>query len=140
MNRLKSTKNLKRTDLALGVSVFIVTLLFVALGTRAAISEAAAVHGDLRRKQGCTAAMAVEASRLLQVTIFSTLHKNVKDLEFSTLLPNVATIAVEVDAAIEAADAAVHCRVGRRSLLFRSIASAAISFLSVCGSKRSPPA
>jgi hypothetical protein len=33
--------------------------------TKAPISEAAAVHGDLRRKQGYTVAMAVEESRLL---------------------------------------------------------------------------
>src|ERR1700685_2976006 len=29
-------------------------------GTRAPISEAAAIHGDLRRERGCTVAMAVE--------------------------------------------------------------------------------
>jgi len=69
--------------------------------TKAPISEAAAVHGDLRRKQGYTVAMAVEESRLLQVSIFSTLHKNVKNLEFSTLLPNVVTIADEVDAQLK---------------------------------------
>src|ERR1700682_354629 len=46
--------------------------------TKAPISKAAAEHGDLRRKQGYTVAMAVEESRLLQVTIFSTLHKNGK--------------------------------------------------------------
>src|ERR1700694_837604 len=47
-------------------------------GTKAPISEAAAIHGDLRRKQGYTVAMAVEESRLLQVSIFSMLHKDVK--------------------------------------------------------------
>src|ERR1700687_2620791 len=70
-------------------------------GTKAPISEAAAVHGDLRRKQGYTVAMAVEESRLLQVSIFTSLHKNVKHLEFSTLLPNVVTIADEVDAQLK---------------------------------------
>jgi len=45
--------------------------------------------------------MAVEESRLLQVTIFSTLHKNVKNLEFSSLLPDVVTIADEVDAQLK---------------------------------------
>ncbi|PYT89745.1 MAG: hypothetical protein DMG41_07720 [Acidobacteria bacterium] len=50
---------------------------------------------DLRRKQGYTVAMAVEESRLLQVTIFSTLHKNTNNLEFSALLPAVITIADE---------------------------------------------
>src|ERR1700675_3089506 len=70
-------------------------------GTKAPISEAAAVHGDLRRKQGYTVAMAVEESRLLQVCIFTMLHKNVKNLEFSTVLPNVVTIADEVDAQLK---------------------------------------
>jgi hypothetical protein len=69
--------------------------------TKAPISKAAAEHGDLRRKQGYTAAMAVEESRLLQVTIFSMLHKNVQNLEFSMLLPDVVTIADEVDAQLK---------------------------------------
>lgn len=69
--------------------------------TKAPVSIAAAEHGDLRRKQGYTVAMAVEESRLLQVTIFSTLHKNAKKLEFSLLLPNVVTIADEVDAQLK---------------------------------------
>jgi hypothetical protein len=70
-------------------------------GSKAPISEAAGVHGDLRRKQGYTVAMAVEESRLLQVSIFSMLHKDVKRLEFSTLLPDVVTIADEVDAQLK---------------------------------------
>jgi len=45
--------------------------------------------------------MAMEESRLLQVTIFSTLHTNVNSLEFSALLPDVMTIADEVDAQLE---------------------------------------
>ena len=70
-------------------------------GSKAPISKAAAVHGDLRRKQGYTVAMAVEESRLLQVSIFSTLHNNVKHLEFSLLLPDIVTIADEVDAQLK---------------------------------------
>jgi hypothetical protein len=70
-------------------------------GTKAPISEAAGIHGDLRRKQGYSVAMAVEESRLLQVSIFTMLHKNVKKLEFSTLLPNIVTIADEVDAQLK---------------------------------------
>jgi hypothetical protein len=69
--------------------------------TKAPISKAAADHGDLRRKQGYTVAMAVEESRLLQVSIFTTLHNNVKHLEFSQLLPDVVTIADEVDAQLK---------------------------------------
>jgi hypothetical protein len=70
-------------------------------GSKAPISVAAGFHGDLRRKQGYTVAMAVEESRLLQVTIFSILHKDVKRLDFSTLLPDVVTIADEVDAQLK---------------------------------------
>ena len=70
-------------------------------GTKAPISKAAAEHGDLRCQQVYTVAMVVEESRLLQVTIFSTLHKNVKNLEFSSLLPDVVTIANEVDAQLK---------------------------------------
>jgi hypothetical protein len=70
-------------------------------GTKAPISKAAADHGDLRRKQGYTVAMMVEESRLLQVSIFTTLHQNVTQLEFSSLLPDVVTIADEVDAQLK---------------------------------------
>jgi hypothetical protein len=70
-------------------------------GTKAPISRAAADHGDLRREQGYTVAMMVEESRLLQVSIFTTLHENVKQLEFSALLPDVVTIADEVDAQLK---------------------------------------
>jgi hypothetical protein len=66
--------------------------------TKAPISKAAGPHANLRCKQGYTVAMLVEESRLLQVTIFSTLHKNTNALEFSKLLPDVVTIADEVDA------------------------------------------
>jgi hypothetical protein len=65
---------------------------------KAVISEAAADHGELRHKQGYPVEMLIEESRLLQVSIFTTLHNNVKNLEFSTLLPDVVTIADEVDA------------------------------------------
>ena len=70
-------------------------------GTKAPISEAASVHGNLRRKQGYPVEMLIEESRLLQVCIFTMLHKNVKNLEFSTVLPNVVTIADEVDAQLK---------------------------------------
>jgi hypothetical protein len=70
-------------------------------GSKAPISKVAAEHGELRRKQGYTVAMMVEESRLLQVTIFSTLHKNVRNLEFSLLLPDIVTIADEVDAQLK---------------------------------------
>jgi RsbRD-like negative regulator of sigma factor len=70
-------------------------------GTKAPISEVASHHGDLRYAQGYTIAMTVEESRLLQVSIFSTLHKYQRHLEFSKVLPDVATIADEVDAQLK---------------------------------------
>jgi hypothetical protein len=66
-------------------------------GAKVPVSTAAADHGDLRRKQGYTVAMAVQESRLLQVSIFSMLHKDVKRLDINKLLPDVVTIADEVD-------------------------------------------
>ncbi|MHB8616534.1 MAG: hypothetical protein ACYC93_10735 [Candidatus Acidiferrales bacterium] len=65
---------------------------------KAPISAAAGHHGDLRRKQGYTVADVVNESRLLQVCIFTTLHKNAKHIEFGKLLPDIVTIADEVDA------------------------------------------
>jgi hypothetical protein len=70
-------------------------------GTKAAISEAASHHGDLRATQGYTVAMAVEESRLLQVSIFSTLHRSQELLDFASVLPAVVTIADEVDAQLK---------------------------------------
>ena len=79
----------------------VVARLRLDAGSKAPISTAAAEHGDLRYKQGYTVAMMVEESRLLQVSIFTTLHQNVKHLEFSALLPDVVTIADEVDAQLK---------------------------------------
>ena len=45
--------------------------------------------------------MVVDESRILQVSIFSTLHKNEHRVEFSKLLPDVVTIADEVDAQLK---------------------------------------
>ena len=66
--------------------------------TGAAISEAAIAHGKLRYQQGYTPAMLVHESRILQVTLFGTLQNNLSLLDFSLLLPDVMTIADEVDA------------------------------------------
>ncbi len=64
----------------------------------AAISEAAIAHGKLRFQQGYTPAMLMHESRILQVTLFGTLQNNLSLLDFSLLLPDVMTIADEVDA------------------------------------------
>ena len=60
-------------------------------------SAAAFAHGKMRRSQGYTPAMLVHDSRILQVTLFGTLQKNLSALDFSLLLPDVMTIADEVD-------------------------------------------
>ncbi len=60
-------------------------------------SQSAAAHGQLRYLQGYTPAMLVHESRILQVTIFGTLQSNLNHLDFSLLLPDVMTIADEVD-------------------------------------------
>jgi len=67
------------------------------LGTRALVSPAAKKHGIMRREQGYTAAMMVEESRMLQVSIFQTLQNNLQKIDFSQLLVGVMAIADEVD-------------------------------------------
>ena len=79
----------------------VVARLRLRAGIKAPVSKAAAEHGELRHKQGYTVAMAVQESRLLQVSIFSTLHKSVERLKMSLLLSDVATIADEVDAQLK---------------------------------------
>jgi hypothetical protein len=64
----------------------------------AVASPAAIEHGKLRRKQGYSSGMLIHESRILQVAIFGTLHKNLSTLDFSLLLPDVMIIADEVDA------------------------------------------
>jgi DNA-binding response OmpR family regulator len=60
-------------------------------------SEAAVAHGKMRRSQGYTPGMLVHDSRILQVTLFETLQNNLSRLDFSLLLPDIMTIADEVD-------------------------------------------
>jgi hypothetical protein len=67
------------------------------LGSRALRSLAAGAHGRLRRDQGYSPAMIVEESRMLQVSIFETLQKNLEDTEPGVLLLHVMAIADEVD-------------------------------------------
>jgi len=70
---------------------------------KAAISTPARQHGDLRRQQGYTAAMVVEESRILQVSIFNTLQNNLDKVDFSNVLRDVITIADEVDSQLKQA-------------------------------------
>jgi CheY-like chemotaxis protein len=76
---------------------------FNSLGTRELQSVAAEQHGRLRYRQGYSAAMMVEESRMLQVSIFETLQKNLASIDFSILLNGVMTIADEVDSQLSQA-------------------------------------
>ena len=60
-------------------------------------SAAAVAHGKMRKLQGYTPGMLVHDSRILQVTLFEMLQSNLSALDFSLLLPDVMTIADEVD-------------------------------------------
>jgi ActR/RegA family two-component response regulator len=60
-------------------------------------SKAAQEHGRLRRRQGYSAALIVEESRMLQVSIFQILQSNLARVDFSLVLMDVMTIADEVD-------------------------------------------
>jgi DNA-binding response OmpR family regulator len=55
-------------------------------GLTAPNSIAARDHGGLRREQGYTVPMVVEESRILQVSIFRTLQRNLRSVDFSQVL------------------------------------------------------
>jgi YesN/AraC family two-component response regulator len=76
---------------------------FKELGSKELVSAAAVRHGVDRRKQGYSAAMMVEESRILQVSIFQTLQNNLANIDFSVLLIGVMTIADEVDSQLSQA-------------------------------------
>jgi CheY-like chemotaxis protein len=78
------------------------------LGTHALVSQSAGEYGLLRRRQGYSAAMLVEESRMLQVTIFETLQDNLQKVDFSLLLVGVMTIADEVDSQLAQSMASYH--------------------------------
>jgi len=67
------------------------------IGTKELKSSGAARHGIDRFRQGYTAAMLVEESRMLQVSIFNTLQSNLVNIDYSVLLIGVMTIADEID-------------------------------------------
>jgi DNA-binding response OmpR family regulator len=70
------------------------------LGTKQ-VSDGAVMHGNVRRSQGYSIPMIIEESRILQVSIFDTLQKNLKIVDFSLLLVDVMTIADEVDSQLK---------------------------------------
>jgi DNA-binding response OmpR family regulator len=70
------------------------------LGTKQ-VSNAAVEHGKVRHSQGYSIPMIVEESRILQVSIFHTLQKNLSTVDFSLLLTDVMTIADECDSQLK---------------------------------------
>jgi DNA-binding response OmpR family regulator len=76
---------------------------FKTIGSKELVSPAAAEHGLNRRQQGYTAAMLVDESRMLQVSIFHTLQKNLAGIDFSILLTEVMVIADEIDSQLSQA-------------------------------------
>jgi DNA-binding response OmpR family regulator len=65
------------------------------------VSKAAIKHGLIRKAQGYSIEMIIEESRILQVSIFDTLQKNLSSVDFSLLLHDVMTIADEVDSQLK---------------------------------------
>lgn len=76
---------------------------FKTIGSAEVVSPAAAEHGLNRRRQGYSAAMLVEESRMLQISIFHTLQKNLAQIDFSIVLTEVMTIADEIDSQLSQA-------------------------------------
>ena len=72
-------------------------------GLPAPTSMAARDHGEMRREQGYTVPMVIEESRILQVSIFTTLQRNLRSVDFSKVLMDVVTIADEVDSQLKQA-------------------------------------
>jgi len=73
------------------------------LGSRALFSMAALQHGARRRRQGYSAAMMVEESRILQVTLFQTIQKNMDRIDLSQLADSLMSIADEVNSQLSQA-------------------------------------
>jgi CheY-like chemotaxis protein len=73
------------------------------IGTKALSPTGAAEHGANRFRQGYTAAMLVEESRILQVSLFETLQKNLAFIDYTVVLLGVMTIADEVDSQLSRA-------------------------------------
>jgi CheY-like chemotaxis protein len=73
------------------------------IGSKELVSVAALGHGSNRRRQGYSAAMLVEESRMLQVCVFDTLQKNLATIDFNKVLIGVMTIADEIDSQLSQA-------------------------------------
>jgi len=95
--------NLERTGHLPKLLRDVVLRLRLDTGMAAPTSIAARDHGDMRREQGYTVPMVVEESRILQISIFRTLQRNLRSVDFSKVLLDVVTIADEVDSQLKQA-------------------------------------
>jgi CheY-like chemotaxis protein len=64
-------------------------------------TPAALAHGQYRYSQGYTAPLIVQESRLLQVSIFETIQRNLATVDFTSVLPDIMIIADEVDSQLK---------------------------------------
>jgi hypothetical protein len=60
-------------------------------------------HGISRYRQRYTAPLIVQESRLLQVSIFETIQRNLSTVDFTSVLPDIMIIANEVDSQLKQA-------------------------------------
>jgi hypothetical protein len=60
-------------------------------------SSGAVAHGRLRFRQGYTAPMIVEEARLLELSLYETIQRNLARLDFGAVIPDIMLIADEVD-------------------------------------------
>jgi hypothetical protein len=109
LRRVKKSKELNRAILTdeerAGYLPKLINDLVIRLGERNTTSEesssprseAAVAHGRMRRSQGYSLGMLVHDSRLLEVSLFEILHKNLSSVDVSLLLRDVIKIADEVD-------------------------------------------
>jgi hypothetical protein len=65
------------------------------------LCPAAVAHGQIRHRQGYTAPLIVQESRILQVCIFETVERNMATVNFPTLMADVMIVADEVDAQLK---------------------------------------
>jgi hypothetical protein len=110
-------------------------------------SPAAAAHGRLRDQQGCSAAMLIHESGILQVTIFGTLQRNLNALDFSVLLPDVMTIRGRSRCPVDSDNDHLHgslddeglkvagCLASRRAATFPTPALISMRMVKNCGSR-----
>ena len=76
---------------------------FQVIGSEGRVSIPAAGHGRDRWRQGYSAAMLVEESRLLEVSIFQTLQDHIASIDFNLVLQGVMVIADEIDSQLSQA-------------------------------------